>query len=143
MNRYVFCLTVLALGAAACSDREPPKPAGSSPSSSVTVVAEAEQSNETYAVFIDHMHLHADQYDKLMQALDADDIWGAMTPAYWLSRHDTVEGIPDEWQKHATGMRKAAFAVESANDLEVARAAAAQIAEHCRGCHEAAGAAVP
>ena len=143
MNRCLTLLTFLALGTAACGDREPPKPADSSVSPAVTAVAMPVYPDERSREIIEHMHLHADQYDKLKQALDQGDIWGAMTPAYWLSRHDEVEGLPAEWQVHATGMRKAAFAVESATDIDVARAAAEQIAVHCRGCHEAAGAAVP
>ena len=89
--------------------------------------------------FVKHMHLHAEQLGKLMQALDEGDLWEAMTPAFWLSRHDTIAGIPNEWQKYATEMRKAAFAVESAGDIESARRAAARIVDSCNGCHAEAG----
>ena len=68
-----------------------------------------------------------------------EDLEGAMTPAYWLSRHQTVGGIPVEWQDHIVSMRKAALEVGAATDLESARAAAERISESCQGCHTAAG----
>jgi len=74
-----------------------------------------------------------------MFALADDDLVGAMTPAFWLSRHDGVEGIPVEWQQYVTGMRQAASAVEAANDLETARVAAERISDQCQACHNAAG----
>jgi hypothetical protein len=89
--------------------------------------------------FFDHMHAHAERMDELMYALDDGDLQAAMTPAYWLSRHKSVEGIPDEWQPFVTGMREAAAGVESATDLDSARAAAEQISTYCQGCHAAAG----
>lgn len=89
--------------------------------------------------FIEHMHSHAEKLDELNFALDDGDLVGAMGPAYWLGRHDEVDGIPAEWQTYLTGMRASAQAVESSRDLESARAAAAQIGKNCQGCHDAAG----
>ena len=85
------------------------------------------------------MHAHAERVDELMYALDDGDLDGARTAAYWLSRHKTVEGIPDEWQMFVTGMREAASRVKGAADLQAARAAAEAISPHCQGCHAAAG----
>ena len=85
------------------------------------------------------MHDHADKLDELMFALADGNLEDAMTPAYWLSRHETVDGVPQEWQQYVTNMRGAAMAVESAGDLEAARAAAEQISRQCQACHEAAG----
>ena len=62
-----------------------------------------------------------------------------MTPAFWLSRHDAVEGIPEEWLQYVTGMREAAAEVEAASDLETAKAAAENISNQCQACHTAAG----
>jgi mono/diheme cytochrome c family protein len=60
-------------------------------------------------------------------------------PAYWLSRHDTVTGIPPQWQPFVVGMREAAAAVGDAPDLDTARAAAERITGQCQACHAAAG----
>jgi cytochrome c556 len=89
--------------------------------------------------FIDHMHAHAEQLDNLNFALADDDLEGAMTAAYWLSGHQEVSGIKDEWQPFLVGMRKAAQGVEEATDLEAARAAAERINDNCQGCHDVAG----
>jgi cytochrome c556 len=85
------------------------------------------------------MHAHAEQLDELMFALADDDLEAAATPAFWLSRHDTVDGIPEEWQEYVTGMREAAAEVEAASDLEAAKAAAEDISDQCQACHNAAG----
>ena len=59
--------------------------------------------------------------------------------AYWLSRHETVNGIPADRQPYVVGMREAARNVEEATDLMAARAAAEGITQQCQGCHVASG----
>jgi cytochrome c556 len=92
--------------------------------------------------FIEHMHNHADYLDDLNLALEEGDIVGAMTPAYWLSRHDSVEGVPEDWQPYIEAMHAAAMEVEQATNIDAAKAAAGNIAAQCRACHAAAGVAV-
>ena len=89
--------------------------------------------------FIEHMHAHAEKLDQLNFALADGDLEGAMTPAYWLSHHDTLDGIPEDLQSYVTGIRAAASSVEEASDLETARAEAQRITEECQGCHDATG----
>jgi hypothetical protein len=89
--------------------------------------------------FLEHMHRHAEYLDALNIALAEGDFDAAMTPAYWLSRHDEVDGIPAEWQPYLESVREAAHNVESSADLESARAAAEPITAQCQGCHTAAG----
>ena len=139
MRVHALWLTAFTLCLSACSEQEPAEP-------EQVVAEQAAVAEETAAVepevdqaFIDHMHAHAEQLDELMFALADGDLQGAMTPAFWLSRHDTVEGIPEEWQQYVTGMREAAAAVEVANDLETAKAAAEDISNQCQACHGAAG----
>ena len=125
----------------ACGDNQPPQEAVEE-IDSVQPETLAPPREAVFMVdksFVKHMHLHAQQLDKLREALDNGDLWEAMTPAFWLSRHDTVTGFPSEWQPYATEMRKAAFAVESANDLETARQAAQRIVDSCNSCHVQAG----
>lgn len=92
--------------------------------------------------FIKHMHQHAEKLDDLMFALADGDLERAATPAYWLSQHETVDGIPEEWQHYVINMRNAAYEVETAGELETARAAAEQITVQCQECHAAAGVGV-
>lgn len=124
---------------AACSKQEPVEPAQPEAGSSDAPVQEMAGEPLFDQAFIDHMHAHAEQLDELMFALSDDDLDGALTPAFWLSRHDTVTGVPEEWQQYITRMREAASAVESAADLDAARMAAEEISAQCQACHAAAG----
>ena len=60
------------------------------------------------APFLDHMHVHAEYLDELNFALDDGDLEQAAMPAYWLSRHKTVDGLPPELLPFVEGMREAA-----------------------------------
>jgi hypothetical protein len=141
MRFHALWITAITLGLAGCG--EPPQPETQQAEGAAAPAAEASDmaapTAEVGQAFIDHMHAHAEQLDELMFALADDDLDGAMTPAYWLSSHDSVEGIPDEWQQHVTGMRVAAAEVGKADDLEIAKAAAEKISGHCQACHAAAG----
>ena len=138
MKITTFCTLTIALCLAACGKQEAPEQAASEQAAAPAAEA-AVEGPKFDQDFIDHMHAHAEQLDELMFALADDDLEGAMTPAYWLSRHDAVAGVPDEWQHFIAGMREAASAVESAANIEAAKLAAEQISAQCQGCHEAAG----
>lgn len=123
---------------AAAAAEEPP--AAVEPAPAPEAEAEAAAAKPGFdQEFLEHMHAHAERVDELMYALDDGDLDGARAAAYWLSRHKTVEGIPDEWLTYVSGMREAAANVESAADLETARLSAEQISSHCQDCHAAAG----
>lgn len=144
MKIHVMCTTAIAFCVAACGEQQAPPPAEEPPVAAPVVESDAgpeaaRAEAKVDAEFINHMHAHADHMDELMFALSDDDLEGARTPAYWLSRHKSVEGVPDEWQQYVTGMRKAALAVEIADDIDAARAAAEEISEQCQACHTAAG----
>ena len=139
MRVHAFLLTAFSLCLAACSKQEPAEPEQPAADQAAAVEEVAAPAPEFDQAFIDHMHAHAEQLDELMFALADDDLEGAMTPAFWLSRHDAVEGIPEEWLQYVTGMREAAAEVEAADDLETAKAAAENISNQCQACHTAAG----
>ena len=132
-----FWITAIALCLTACSKQEPAEPQAPEPEQAAAPAEEAKA--EFDDAFISHMHEHAEQLDDLMFALADDDLVGAATPAYWLSQHEAVDGVPEEWQYYLTGMRNAAYEVETASDLETARAAAEEISVQCQACHAAAG----
>ena len=146
MKLHAFLVAGLALCITGCAEKKEPAPepaaeqqaapaAESSPAEAPAVEEEAARDAE----FIDHMHAHAEQLDNLNFALADDDLEGAMTAAYWLSGHQEVDGIKEEWRPFLEGMRESAQAVEEATNLEAARAAAERINDQCQGCHEAAG----
>jgi hypothetical protein len=144
MKLSLLWTTAIAFCVTACGEQQQPAPAEAPPAAAPEATAEVstEPVQPEAAVneeFINHMHAHAEHMDELMFALSDGDLEGAMTPAYWLGRHKSVEGVPDEWQHFVTGMREAALAVESANDIETAQTAAEEISKQCQGCHTAAG----
>jgi hypothetical protein len=147
MKSHSLLLLGLALCVTGCAEKEAPAPEpADEPAPPATVPAAAETppvevQSERGDDFIDHMHAHAEQLDNLNFALADDDLEGAMTAAYWLSGHQEVSGLKEEWRPFLDGMREAAQAVEEAADLETARAAAERINDNCQGCHDAAGVA--
>ena len=150
MKVYTLWIIAIALSLTACSKQEPAEPQTPEPDQAAAPAeaapAEAAPAEEATAqfddAFISHMHEHAEKLDDLMFALADDDLAGAATPAYWLSQHDAVDGVPEEWQYYLTGMRNAAYEVETADDLETARTAAEEISAQCQACHAAAGVSV-
>mgnify|MGYP001549381830 CR=1 FL=1 len=140
MRVHTFWITAIALCLAACSKQEPAEPQAPESDQTAAVAEEAPESEARFDEgFIKHMHQHAEKLDDLMFALADGDLEGAATPAYWLSQHETVDGVPEEWQDFVIGMRNAAYEVETATDIETARAAATQISVQCQACHSAAG----
>ena len=145
MKSHSLLLLGLALCVTGCAEKKAPAPEpATEPAPQATAPAAAEtpameEQSGRDAAFIDHMHAHAEQLDNLNFALADDDLDGAMTAAYWLSGHQEVSGLKEEWRPFVEGMREAAQAVEEANDLESARLAAERISDNCQGCHDAAG----
>ena len=145
-------IVAITLCLAACSKQEPAEPQAPEPDPAAAAAAAAAEEATAPAAgaeaifdaaFVGHMHEHAEKLDELMFALADGDLVGAATPAYWLSQHEAVDGVPEEWQNYLTGMRNAAYEVETADDLETARAAAEDISAQCQSCHAAAGVSVP
>lgn len=122
MKLYILIIVGFALGMSGCEKEEP-----------------AETKSYQYEGFLKHMHVHADQIDRINNALADNDLDATITPARWLYRHDAVEGVADDWQPYLIDMREAARAVENAADIEGARSAAKRITEQCQACHTAAG----
>ena len=147
MKLQSLLIVGLVLFVTACAEKKEPapepaaEPQVAAPAEPAAEMPSAEEEAARSEAFIDHMHAHAEQLDNLNFALADDDLEGAMTAAYWLSGHQEVSGIRDEWRPFLSGMREAAQAVEEANDLEGARAAAERINDNCQGCHDAAGVA--
>lgn len=147
MKIHTLLIVGLALGVTGCAEKEqdaPAKPADT-PMAAASEAPELQSTERAVAgtdAFVRHMHLHAKQFQKLNVALAAEDLAGAQTPAYWLSRHEGVTAPVDKWQPFIEQMREAAEAVTAARDLGAARLAAQRIGESCIGCHTAAGAPV-
>ena len=144
MKIHTLWITAIALCLAACSKQEAEEPMVTETDQAAAPVEEVQEPEAALDdAFIKHMHEHASKLDDLMFALEDGDLEAAATPAYWLSQHDMVEGLPEELRDYLTGMRNAAYDVEMAEDLETARAAAKEISAQCQACHAAAGVEIP
>lgn len=144
MDHRLLVPLALCFALAACSGDEPPAEVAE-PGPEPAAVDPAEETFEpdpgivVDEAFLNHMHAHAEMLDEINYALADGDLESAITPAYWLARHHDFRGMPEEWKPYARAMREAAAVVESAPDLETARAAADDIAQTCLDCHIAAG----
>ncbi|MGB5690457.1 MAG: hypothetical protein WBM45_14395 [Woeseiaceae bacterium] len=132
MKWQTLLLVGLALSMTACSQKDEVDPENVEE----TPMAAEDQPDSQ---FLEHMHRHAAYLDALNMALAEGDFDAAMTPAYWLSRHEEVDGIPPDWRPWLEGVRQSARDVENSTDLESARAAAEPITMQCQACHTAAG----
>ena len=150
MKLHTLLVLGLTVGIVGCAEKEQTAPEqADAMEEEVSAVAEeaaaepeaapAEVEEWRNSAFMDHMHAHAEHLDDLNFALDDGDLEAAMMPAYWLSRHKAVSGLPEELQPYLVNMREAAKAVEEAGDIDAARAAAQRIAKECQACHAAVG----
>jgi len=133
MKLYVLLIIGFALSVTGCENKE------QAAESMATEDPAAEEKSYYFDGIVRHMHSHADQVDVIDIALDDGDLEATKLPARWLWRHDRMSEVPTEWLPYLVSMREAARAVESATDLETARAASKRITEQCQACHTAAG----
>lgn len=150
MKLHTLFLLGLTIGLTACSQKEqaaapapaPPADEVEAPEATAPPVAEEsamERDQMGTAAFIEHMHHHASQLGQLKAALEVGSLPAAQRPAYWLSGHEEVSGVPEAWRVYIDGMHEGAQAVDSAETIEQARAAAQQIEASCNACHVSAG----
>ena len=142
MKLHVLLIIGLGLSVAGCGNKQQAAPEQTAVPAAEPMATEspiAEMQSYEYEGILRHMHTHADQMDLLNDALADGDLEASKLPARWLWRHETMTGVPDDWQPHMAGMRQAARDVESSTDLATARAAATRISENCQACHSAIG----
>ncbi|MGB5257901.1 MAG: hypothetical protein WBN07_05785 [Woeseiaceae bacterium] len=144
MKLITYAIVGLALGLAGCAEKKQAEPSAEDSAAAAALEAPAvELDSMGSSAFIEHMHHHASQLSQLKAALELGSLAAAQRPAYWLAGHDEVSGIPPGWQVFIDGMRNGAEAVDSARDIDEARAGAQQIEASCVGCHTAAGLEIP
>ena len=147
MKLHVLLIIGFTLSLTACENKEQTAPEQEAEATVTAPAAESmateEPATEKASYYFDgivkHMHAHADQLDLINDALSDDELDASKLPARWLWRHDTMIGVPTDWQPYLADMREAARAIGGAADLETASAASERITEQCQGCHAAAG----
>ena len=144
MKLHTLLLLGLTAGFVGCSAKESAAPEDAAESEPAAPAVESELTTTQTedwrsSDFLEHMHEHAEFIDELNFALVDGDLDRAKMQAYWLSRHETVNGLPEDLQPSLVRMREAAGAVEEADNLESARDSAQHIIAECQACHDAAG----
>ena len=147
MKLHVLLIIGFAVSVTGCENKEQAAPEQADEVQTTAPAAEsmateepvAEKKSYQYGGFLKHMHVHADQVDNINIALADGDLDATKLPARWLWRHDTMIGVPTDWQPYLADIREAAHTVGGAADLETANAASERITEQCQGCHAAAG----
>ena len=140
MNIRTLWLVGFAVMMTGCAEKEQAAPEPEDVAApAADAMPEADAAAMGTEAFVKHMHLHAEQLDKITAALSFGNLEAAQTPAYWLSRHEGVTGPLYDWETYLDEMRGAASEVAAASDLATARAAAGRIVEGCQGCHAATG----
>ena len=138
MKIRTLWLIGLAFLIAGCAEKDQGAPAAEDAAAKAAEeIPKADPAEMGTDAFVAHMHVHAEQLDKINAALSFGNLEAAQTPAYWLSRHEGVSGPLYDWEAYLDEMRAGARDVADAPDLTTARAAAARIVEGCQGCHAA------
>ena len=85
----------------------------------------------------DHMHEHLGRISAIKSFIIMGDLDGVREPAKWLAEHNSVAGLPDNYQPYVDSMRSHARDVLVAPDLKTAAMAVSEIAITCSNCHQA------
>ena len=111
MKLYLLLSIGVLLSVTGCGGGEPaaPEQAAEAPAPAEEAMAVEEPAVEApvaeekpyyFEGIIRHMHEHADQMDLINDALADGDLEASKAPARWLWRHDTMVGVPDDWQTY-------------------------------------------
>ena len=87
----------------------------------------------------EHMHEHLSRISAMKAFIIAGQLEGMREPAMWLAEHETVPGLPGDWEKYLAKLRQYAREAASARHLQFAAASVSEIARVCGDCHQANG----
>jgi hypothetical protein len=83
----------------------------------------------------DHMHEHLTRIGTIKAAIVAGQLAGVREPATWLADHETVAGLPPDFESYVAQMRSYARHVIEAEDLVSAAESVSKMAKTCGNCH--------
>ncbi len=92
-------------------------------------------SEEDTSAVADHMHEHLTRITMIKSAIIAGKLEDVREPATWLADHETVAGLPTEFEPYVTQMRSYARQVIEAPDLDSAAESVSNMAITCGNCH--------
>lgn len=94
-----------------------------------------EAADEELSNVADHMHEHLTRISTIKAAIVAGQLTGVREPAIWLADHETVAGLPADFEPYVAQMKSYARHVIEARDLVSAANAVSQMARTCGNCH--------
>lgn len=105
-----------------------------------TLSLTAQEADEEYAPEVTtHMHEHLANITSIKQHIIMGDLDGVREPAIWLAEHESVDGLPDNFEFYVQKMRDHARQVADAPDLDSAAIAVSRMAQNCGNCHQVNG----
>jgi hypothetical protein len=94
-----------------------------------------EAADEERSSVADHMHEHLTRIGTIKAEIVAGRLAGVREPAIWLADHETVAGLPVDFEPYVAQMKSYARHVIEARDLVTAASAVSQMARTCGNCH--------
>lgn len=82
-----------------------------------------------------HMHEHLGRITTIKSLIIMGNLDGVREPAIWLADHETVDGLPADFEQYVGLMRQYAREVNNAIDLKSAAIAVSGMAQTCSNCH--------
>jgi len=81
------------------------------------------------------MHEHLARITTIKSFIIGDNLDGVREPATWLAEHDSVPGLPANFEPYVELMRVYARQVAEAPDLKSAADSVSRMARNCGNCH--------
>jgi len=82
-----------------------------------------------------HMHEHLDRITIIKSHIIGDNLEGVREPASWLAEHDSVPGLPSNFEPYVELIRVYAGQVVAAPDVKSAAESVSKMARTCGNCH--------
>ena len=82
-----------------------------------------------------HMHEHLDKISEIKTQIIMGNLDRVVEPATWLAEHESVSGLPKNFEPYVELMRNYARQVLDAPNLSAAAVAVSRMARTCGNCH--------
>jgi len=82
----------------------------------------------------DHMHEHLTRITTIKSSVIMGNLDGVREPATWLVEHETVSGLPENFEPYVEMIRSYARELVAAPDLKSAAKSVSRMAQSCGNC---------
>ena len=84
----------------------------------------------------DHMHEYLTRITTIKSFVIMGNLDGVREPATWLVEHETVSGLPENFEPYVEMIRSYARELVEASDLKSAAKSVSRMAQTCGNCHQ-------